>query len=103
MGAVVAEWLAMNRGLVDVLLVPATCCGAQVDYTQHALWAGRPWPLNVAALHNSSSSVETRVERAFMRRAAAVEEVSPQHDFVLYALYVASNNWQADAAEKFAS
>jgi aromatic ring-cleaving dioxygenase len=89
----VVEWLADEQGSVDVLLVPQTCCGSLVDYTQHALWIGRPWPLNTAALAGKSG---------FLARALNAEEVV-ENDFVMYAVYASMNKWQSAATEKFVS
>jgi len=89
------DWLATVRGDLDVMLVPQTCCGSLADYTQHALWAGRRWPLNTAAL---SSTVRSKRSLRQTRASQAAE-----HDFVLYAQYVTANKWQVAAAEKFVS
>jgi aromatic ring-cleaving dioxygenase len=99
------EWLAIhgpaNTDSVDVLLVPETCCGLLADYTQHALWAGRPWPLNTAAL-----SEATRAKRqGFLHKADDVAGTvsDPNYDFLLYVLYTATSAWQTAAAEEFVS
>lgn len=101
----IADWLALNRKSVDVLLAPETCCGSLVDYTQHALWAGRTWPLNTAALKDVAAHqrLPALKDIAFLRRLEASEDSEPQHDYLLYALYASANNYQAAAAEKFVS
>jgi len=91
--AVIADWLSGQRGSLDVLLAPNTCCGALVDYTQHALWAGNTWPLNTAALEIRGTS-HTAI-------TAASKDAEPQHDYLLYALYATANNWQTAAVESF--
>jgi len=101
----IADWLALERGSVDVLLAPETCCGALVDYTQHAMWAGHAWPLNTAALggavHLKSNTSASRQENAFLRRMS--QDLVPEQDYLLYALYATANNYQTAAAEKFVS
>merc|ERR1712039_478592 len=91
----IADWLALNRASIDVLLVPQTCCGPLVDYTQHALWAGNMWPLNADALRTSAEDL--------MQNAMASTVAPPEHDYLLYVLYASANTWQSAAAEKFVS
>jgi len=88
------EWLALHRGSVDALLVPHTCCGDLVDYSQHAIWLGRQWPLNTEALAIEGGAVSAK--------GGEMKEVL-QNDFVLYALYASANSWQSAAAESFAT
>merc|ERR1712039_149792 len=90
----VTDFLALNRASIDVLVVPQTCCGPLVDYTQHALWAGNMWPLNTDALN---AAAEDQVQTAMGSSAA------PEHDYLLYVLYATANTWQSTAAEKFVS
>jgi len=94
----VLEWLAIERGSLDVLLVPQTCCGALVDHMQHALWVGRSWPLNVAALEVARPSAST----GFLARALDAQETL-KHDFVLHVVYASMNKWQSAAVETFLS
>jgi len=99
------EWLAIqgpaNADLVDVLLVPETCCGSLVDYTKHALWAGRPWPLNTAALSETTGDKK----HGFLHRVEDTIAVGsdPNYDFLLYVLYAANNAWQTAAVAEFLS
>ncbi|MBY4675791.1 DOPA 4,5-dioxygenase family protein [Marinobacterium arenosum] len=52
--AVFAElvpWLALNHGELTVLI--HTCTGDDLpDHRDHALWLGKQWPLNLAALQS---------------------------------------------------
>jgi aromatic ring-cleaving dioxygenase len=97
------EWLAIsgpaNTDSVDVLLVPETCCGSLADYTQHALWAGRPWPLNTAVLSEATHAKS----QGFLQRVGEVVGANSNYDFLLYVLYAADNSWQAAAVEEFVS
>jgi aromatic ring-cleaving dioxygenase len=99
--AKVMDWLASERGSTDVLMVPVTCCGQQWDYAESGVWAGRRWPLNVAALQEKPSSDD------FMMMVELYEE-SPEkthadHNFLLYVNYASENPYQAAAAQKFIS
>merc|ERR1719454_2854002 len=57
------------------------------------MWAGRPWPLNTAALNTASQGqVETISPHV---------EVQPKNDYLLYALYASGKSWQSAAAKRF--